>query len=127
MEAETRMREIALADPTVAAIFGTRWYPMALPATKVLPAVTVLRVAGPRHHDIPFAFPLIQVTVWAENWTDLRNGANAIRDALNRVKDGTGYNEVKQIAQENEIELRDPETGFLTMPMDFRCIHREGD
>lgn len=68
------IRARLLASGAIAAIVGTRVYPLRLPAKPTLPAIVVTRISGVRathlHGQASLARPRIQVDCWAQKSDD---------------------------------------------------------
>ena len=125
MEPESALRAWAIADPTLAALIGTRFYPMLLPQVPTLPACTYARVSRFRPDEIPFATVRIQVTCWAATHDEARAVAQALTVAAGRKKGTSAGLRVIYCSEVNDLDLRDPETGRYTVPVDFKLTYRE--
>jgi hypothetical protein len=124
-EPEVGLRAWALADPTVAGIIGARFYPMVLPQTPTLPACTYARVSHRKPDEIPYSTVRIQVTCWALSQSAARALAHALEDAAGRKKGTIGGVTIKYSSVENDLDLRDPETGYYAVPVDFKVTYQE--
>jgi hypothetical protein len=75
-----------LADASVAALVGTRIYPLRLPQKVTLPAIVTTRISGVRignlHGIASAAEPRYQVDAWAVNQAGAHALGAAIRQAL---------------------------------------------
>jgi hypothetical protein len=125
MEPESALRAWAIADPTLAGLIGTRFYPMLLPQTPVLPACTYARVSRSRPDEIQFATVRIQVTCWAATATEARAVATALTSAAGKRKGTSAGLRVVYCSEVNDLDLRDPDTGRFTVPVDFKLTYQE--
>ena len=94
-----------------------RCYHDGLPAKVTLPASVVQRISTiPNHTHDGDAFDKVryQVTPWAETKAACLTLASTIKTALNR-----NMSDVELSLFENQISLKDPETGLYYMPIDF--------
>src|SRR4030042_5808294 len=67
------------------ALTSTRIYPLILPQSPTLPAVTYQRIDGPRESRFgadPVAHPRIQVDSWAKTYAGVKAVAPQVRGAL---------------------------------------------
>uniref|UniRef100_A0A6H1Z8A6 Tail protein n=1 Tax=viral metagenome TaxID=1070528 RepID=A0A6H1Z8A6_9ZZZZ len=125
MEPESALRAWALADGTVAGLIGTRFYPMELPQQPTLPACTYNRVSYVRPDEIPYPTVRVQVTCWAATHSGAWALARAIEAAASRKKGTAGGMTIKYASVVNNLDLRDPTTGYYTVPVDFKVTYRE--
>ncbi len=123
-EPESGLRAWALADPTVAGLIGTRFYPMLLPQTPTLPACTYFRVSHRIPDEIPYPTVRIQVTCWAASHTAARELATALEAAAGRKKGTSAGVEIKYANVANDLDMRDPDTGYYLVPVDFKVTYR---
>jgi hypothetical protein len=124
MVPESVLRTVILEDVTVAGLIDTRFYPV-LPQHPTLPACTYYRVSHTVPDEIPFPTARIQVTCWAESRDDARALAEAVRLAGSGFKGDRHGMTVKYAKHENDLDLRDPQTGYHTVPVDFKVIYKE--
>jgi len=124
-EPEDGLRAWALADPTVAGLIGTRFYPYQLPQTPTLPACTYFRVSYNRFDAIAIPTVRIQVTCSATSYAGARALARAIKDAAGHRKGTSAGIDIAYSSVENDLDLRDPTTGYYAVPVDFRVTYRE--
>ena len=119
------LKNILVDDVDVAALVADRVGPFPLPQTPTLPAITYSRVSGPRHHDIDMLYPRYQVTAWATTYVDARTLAQTIIECLQRYKGTKNGVEINQVSILNDLDLRDSDTGYYTVPVDVQIIFRE--
>jgi hypothetical protein len=130
MEPESALRAWALADPTVAGIIGVKFHPMNVPQQQqgqppVIPACTYARVSRKKPDEIPYPTVRIQVTCWDTTPTGARALAHALINAAGRRKGTAAGLRIVYCSQVNDLDLRDPETGRYTVPVDFKLTYRE--
>ncbi len=125
MEPESALRAWAIGNPALAALIGTRFYPMLLPQTPTLPACTYARVSRWRPDEIPFATVRIQVTCWDTTATGARAVATALTNAAGKKKGTSAGLRIVYCSEVNALDLRDPETGRFTVPVDFKLTYQE--
>jgi hypothetical protein len=86
MSIEAEQKTFLLADAGFAAVCGDRLYPVTIPQTASLPAVSYQSVGGPsgeRNHDGPgIRQARLQYTCTADDYADAKAAAAAIRTAL---------------------------------------------
>lgn len=110
------------------ALVGDRVYPLALPGGVTLPAVTYQRISGPRersHDGRRLAHPRYQVTVWAETYLAARAVAEQVRLALDGFVGQLGGTVQATALLEDDRELRDPQTTWVQVPIDFTIWYGE--
>ncbi len=128
MNAETAVRAALLADPAVAALVGSRIYPMRLPQNPALPAVVFQRISAPpdgltidgRAGRVPIR---LQLSLWAQTY----DGARALMAAVDARLDGySGSNgdgtALRLVALKNMSDDYEPETGLYRVIADYRVI-----
>lgn len=117
---EADVRTYLLADATVAALIDERVYPVSLPQTAVLPAVTYQRVFGTEGitHQGPSGLERtrIQFDCWATTYAEATALAEAVTDAL-RV-----YPEAR-IA--NVMDAPEPDVALRRRLVEVSIWHRE--
>lgn len=122
---ETSLKTKLLAASGVTAIIGTRLHPLKLPQSPTLPALTYQRIGGPHTHAMGeasgLAYPIIQLTSWAETYAEAKTLAAAVQAALDGQSCGTGG--VAEL--QNDIDLVDPETGWYYVAADYQIAHQE--
>ncbi len=113
----------------VSALVGSRIYPSLMPQNVTLPALTYIKVAGPRVSamsiDTGVARPRFQVSCWSQTYSQAKALAAQVRAALQRWR-GTESGVVIQASfMENEIDLYDNETELHHVALDFEISHEE--
>ncbi len=132
MNAETALRVALLADPAIAALVGTRVYPMELPQNPTLPAIVYQRISTPgetpmlKHAQVAPRIR-IQLSLWAGTFGAVRQLAAAVDAKLDGYSgpngDGTSLRLVWLANMSDDYE---PETKLYRVIADYRVIHTEG-
>ena len=111
---EAVCRSALVADPAVAALVGTRVYPVIAPATADLPFVTFRRSGIQREHTLsgPMGMPVVQMTVdmYATTYEGVRELADRVRQAL----DGYGTATAESVIV-NNVSLDNEADGFVQL------------
>ena len=88
---ESSVVAVLLADSDVTDIVGNRITPVAVRQAADVPAITFARQSGSREYTFGGgvqADVLISLTCWAAEWLVARNGAEAMRTALDTYQGG---------------------------------------
>jgi len=129
MSVEAAINAILLADPGVAAVVASRIYPVVMPEDPTLPAITYQRIDGPRETsldlDSSLAHPRIQVSAWGNAYADVKNAADAVREALNGFSGTIAGFTIQGIVIESDNDLYDPQTRTYHVATDFEVWHLE--
>lgn len=108
-------------DPTVAALVGSRIYPLLLPQDYDLPAITYTKISGSRINaktgQTGLANPRFQFSCWGKTYLEAKKVADAVRIAMNQFK-GDAY-------MQDEQDFYEPDTGLYHVPVDFIVWHTE--
>jgi len=95
-------------DMALAALIGDRLYPIKLPATPVLPAVTYALVSetqDPIQDGPGLAFPRWRFSIWADRYIDLDAVVLALKAAFNARTDGPfGSSTVENAYQNHDLK-----------------------
>lgn len=97
MAIEVALRDYLLADPAIAALVGTRVYPLHLPLNAPTPAISYALVSDPQQRAPGHARQRIQFSIWVQGETAAMQGfpaARAMKEAIRaRIdgRDGTKY------------------------------------
>jgi hypothetical protein len=117
------------ADAGVAALVGTRIYPLLLPQSATYPALTYSRVSGPRLDDLDgdagLAHPAFQVTAWAPTYKAAKETAAAVRLALRGYRGPMGAADVADVRMIGDFDLYDQEAKVFHVAADFEIWHAE--
>lgn len=117
-------------DAGVAALVGTRVYPVMLPQGATLPAVTYMRVSSTRMRT--FGAPRMgrvarfQFTVWATTYLSRGAIVAALIDALEGYSGtlgGVGGVDVLAIQQEGQLDDYEPTAKVFQSACDFFITH----
>lgn len=111
---EAVCRSALVADASVAAIVGTRVYPVIAPATADIPFITWRRSGVQRQHTLagPMGMPTVILTVdlYAATYEAVRDLADKVRLVL----DGYGTAETESIVVKN-VSLDNEVDGFVQL------------
>jgi len=107
--------------PGLIALLGTRVYPLILPQTPTLPAITYQKISGVREQahsgDSSLQHPRYQFSCWALTYGAAWAVAEQVRLALQGLTSaGVGI-------WENALDLYDPETSWYHVPVDITIWH----
>lgn len=112
------IRDALVEDATVAALVGTRVYPIRLPELPTLPALTYQRISsrpiGSHQGAGELEAGRWQVTAWADTY----NGVQALALATERALDGRLGSGIQAAIPAGQLDLFDPETGRYYVPVD---------
>ncbi|HQD26591.1 MAG TPA: DUF3168 domain-containing protein [Methanoculleus thermophilus] len=118
------IRKLLVNDPAVAAIVGTRVYPIHVDGALTPPYIKYLTVSDARIYRT-IRPPRIQVSCWADDYPTVRQLAEAVIAALDDyhgVIDGVAIESIRYL---NGPELYEAETRLYHIPCDFRVTYRE--
>lgn len=105
---EAVLRSALVANNAVAALIGTRIYPVIAPATATLPFVTWRRVAVRRQQTLaaPMGMPVtsIEYSIFGLTYEQARDVADAMRSVLDGYGGSANNTEVKQTSLEQESD-----------------------
>ena len=111
------------------ALISVRIYPLILPQSPTLPALTYQRIDGPREHcmseDAEVARPRIQIDTWAETDASAKAVATQVRTALQRWADATTSPVVLDSLLDNDEDSYEPDTNIYRVRQDWIIWHRE--
>jgi hypothetical protein len=113
----------------LAALVGTRIYPLIMPQNPTLPAVTYQKISGVVDYVMDgtsIKRPRIQVDAWAKSYASARAVAEQVKAAFDRytgTMGGVGGVQVIGTWIENETDLFEPDTGLYRVSLDFRFEH----
>jgi len=111
---EQGLATVLVSDPAVAALIGTRVYPVIAPAAADLPFVTWRRSGVLRQHTLsgPMGMPTVTLTVdlYATTYEAVRELADRVRLAL----DGYGGTPADSISVKN-VSLDNESDGFIQL------------
>jgi len=118
------------AYESLSALVGTRIYPLILPQSPTLPAVTYQRTDGPRDHcmdaDSNVASPRFAFDSWASTYAGAKAVATQVREALQRWADADTDPVVLDSLIESDEDLYEPDTGMYHVRSDWTIWHYEG-
>jgi hypothetical protein len=126
-----------LADASLAALVGTRIYPLIVPQTSTYPALA-WRVTGiDRQHDLdgPTGRAVCDLTVWSvsKRLIDDEAAAEAVRQVLDGLTTaslgGTGVVVLETLSDDEADDWHDPtdgtSRGLIITPIGYRIVYRE--
>lgn len=113
----------------LAAIIGTRAYPVLLPQNPTLPAVVYQRISTRRPHaggvDTGVAIPRFQVTGWATTALGAKDLKEQMRAALQRWRGTVAGILVMDTFLEGELDRYDDDAKLFGEQLDVFIPHRE--
>lgn len=119
---EAAIRQYLISEGITAPI-----YPLQLPGKTDYPAITYQMISNHGHHDIPYDFPRIQITVWSPQLLTAKQLAQDIEGKLIRYKGVMGGYKIKQIVKEPSpgdlYDREGGESGLFYIPVDYRVIY----
>ena len=129
----SEFREYVLADPTVAALIGTRMYPVAMPQKVGLPAVSYQTVGGISQpvmlHDDNLPMTRLQVDCWALSFSTAQAVDQAIRSLFHNfemtIMGGSPGVLVVGVFKDSPRADYEPETFLYRASRDYRIFHAE--
>lgn len=105
---ESVARSALVADAAVAAVIGTRVFPVLAPATAALPFATYRRSGVIRSHTLsgPMGVPTVNMTldIYAETYEAVRDLADKCRKVLDGYGGTVNNVEVKNVSLQNEAD-----------------------
>jgi hypothetical protein len=121
VEFEKALHAALAGNAAVAAIVGTRIYPLMLPEGTPLPAVTYHRISGVPANSLTGHSGLEAVTVqvdgWARGFAEAKNLAASIRLAM------AGAPFVNILDEDRDLYA--PDMNTFRVSADYRCWHKE--
>lgn len=126
---ETDLRAYLMAHPEVGPLVGNRIYPLALPQSPALPAVTYQRISTTRTRtkDGPTgaAEVRVQMSCWSMSYIEAKRVADAIRHALDGYRGSMGGHYVYVAASEGELDFYEPDTQLYQVAADYLIWYEE--
>lgn len=130
--AEEALRARLVAVAGVTALVSSRVYPVKLPQSATLPAVTYQRIStvreGAMGADSDIVRVRVQVTSWADSYSGVKSLSEAVRAALQRYSGTSAAVDVRDCFLDSELDLYgedESEAGVHAVAQDFILIHRE--
>jgi hypothetical protein len=106
---ETALRDILLSDAAIAGRVSTRIHPIARPQGGALPAIVYQRLTTEREHSTDGATLLasttLQVSAWADRYTEAFVLADYVRQALDGYSATVGTVTIQVIHVEDEGDI----------------------
>src|SRR5690606_13952620 len=128
VEVEVLVRQRLLASPEVSALVGTRIFPVGGRPDEgpeaELPAITYQRVRNRRltsHQGSSGAsLPLVQLSCWAETWSEARAVASAVRRALDGRINYSSDPPIHGVTIEGDLDEYDADAKVYHVPLSVR-------
>jgi hypothetical protein len=127
---EAAIRQYLLSQPATTNLIADRLYPMVLPQPPTLPSVTYSRVSRSGVRDltgVAYWVSRFQFSCWAERYSEAKNVAQAVRQALEDYVGTMGVFRIIGSGSVNEIDLSEPDTGLYHVPVDVLITHQGGE
>lgn len=113
----------------LAALVGTRIYPVRAAQGTARPYVTLQQVAGPRLSamgvDNGIVLARYQIDSWGATYDSSRTVAKQVRLALQRYRGTIDGTEILDIFIQNELEFDEERTRLFRVMQDYAVHHRE--
>jgi len=125
MDIEPALRSELINNAAVAAMVGTRVYPMHLPQGYTLPAISYQMISAPRAWSttgpVGQVQARVQVDCWAETYDGAKSLSNGVRLALDNFRGtlGTGDEAMDNVGTISMVAYRD---GFNTTTENYGVI-----
>ena len=123
------IRTFLLADVTLAALIGTRLYPLILPQDPTVPAITFQWISGQRAHAadgaVGLASPRVQFDCWAETYLDVEATFEALRKRLDGFQGAAGTSRIQGAFFETERDSYDDKVRLYGRSVDFFVWYEE--
>lgn len=134
MDIEQALTAHAKADSPLAALVGTRIYPLFIPQEAPLPAIAYQRISGPRVHSHDgvdqFGRARVQLTCQALGYDEAKDCAHLVRQAFRGFSGqmgGPAGPQIHEIRIENEMDGYNDEGDRFTVRIDLIIIHVDSD
>lgn len=124
MGIEIALRTLLVNDAAVAALAGSRVYPLRLPQNYTLPGISYQRISTARTHEIDigptgWAWARFQIDCWADSYGTVRSLAEATRQALDGYKGTSSSTHIGGMYIESERDLFEETTEIYRVTLDF--------
>jgi hypothetical protein len=118
------------ATPGITALVFTRIYPSVMPDNPAYPAITFHQIGGSGEKGAVvnpgLMRAIVQVTAWSKSPRQVRDLADQIRKALDRMRAVTvGGFYVNDCFYEGDTDLYDPPTKTYWVPISFRLHFKD--
>src|SRR5690606_2858616 len=128
LEVEVLVRQRLLASPEVQALVGTRISPVGGRPDKgpkaALPAITYQRISNrwltSHEGSLGASQPLVQLSCWAETWSEARAVAAAVRQALDGWIDYSSDPPIHGVTIEGDLDEYDADAKVYHVPLSVR-------
>ena len=115
---ETQIYSALCADTTVAAVVGSRIYPLVMPQVPTLPAITYHRVSSSPVNTLSGRSNLTDVHVAVNCWG---TAYDTVKELAEDVADGMNTATAFHALLLTEFDGYDPETGLFVASQDYSC------
>jgi hypothetical protein len=120
-------------DSGLKSLINERVYPLALPPSVSLPALTyqiVTQKVQQAHGESSFLpRPRVQFTAWGTTFEQVVNVGNALRACVDGFRGvwgtGTYLTEVESVLFADQRDFKDPETGLFYRQQDYHMMWKE--
>ncbi len=129
------IRQYLLSKAAVTAIIGSRLYPVVLPQSQDVPAITFSRVSGGHSHNLDratgSAIPAFEFDCWAATYAQAETLAEVVRGVMQGFGPGTmGDTEVKACILDDEADAYEPpedasDKGVFRITLRYRIRYTE--
>lgn len=120
---------ILSGDGTVAALVGTRIYPLVVPQDVALPAISYQKISGVREyaHDAPlgFASVRIQVNCVDDDYDGAKALAAAVRGAMSGYSGTATGLDIHAMFMDNEVDSYGRDDKYFLVRQDYLITHGE--
>lgn len=127
MSIEYRIRDLALADPTIAGLIAARWYPAPLPENPTYQAVTYQQISqvneSSHSGNSNLARTRLQLSLWGTSHTALVNLRDNLKRVLRDYRGTVGGIRIDRIIWSNELSTNDPITSVQQRIIDLVILH----
>lgn len=127
MSIEYKIRDLALANPTIAGTLGARWYPNPLPQSVTYPALGYQQISQVNHSSHEgsshLATTRLQLDLWAPKHTDLTTLRDNLLLVLRDFKGIVGGVRIDRIKIENDSSFVEPDTNIQRRIIELLIWH----
>lgn len=122
---EEAVRYLLINDAAVAALIGSRVYPIALPQGSTLPAAVFHMIDATEDDFGVLSDPRIQISCFAATYDGAKALRQAVKNCLKRYRGTAKGILIEHIAVEpGTNESRTPEGDMCMTTIDFRIVYR---
>lgn len=123
-ELEYGLQQLLVADEGIAALLGTRIYPLLLPDQPTFPSATYQRVSTVTIHGLSDNFSFTKCRLQIDTWDLTFPGARAVATAIAEVLEGYADTlsngvAVRDVVLDSQIDLYDSAARLFRVSLDF--------